>query len=209
MFYNTNALLYSDSSYYYPYAIGIKTGFTTPAGCCLVAGSSHNELEFIAVVLGSTENDDGYSQRYSDTIKLFNFAFSNYSIQALKNKDDIVGIVQIPNATSDTKDLKIACDRDISIFMESNNSDISPEVTLKENLLAPIQKGDIVGTLKYTSFGVLYETNLIASENVVEESILPLIIKINMGIFAVILITICIIGSKKKTSVSEIRIFKL
>lgn len=51
-FSNTNYLLHASSkNYYYRYAIGIKTGFTSQAGNCLISAASKDNLEFISVVL--------------------------------------------------------------------------------------------------------------------------------------------------------------
>lgn len=204
-FSNTNALLNSDSSYYYPYANGIKTGFTTPAGSCLVASSSNNELEYIVVVLGSVENNE-LSQRYSDTIKLFNFAYVNYSINILQNENDIVGNIEIAHATSDTKNLKILSSENISAFIELN-SEIVSEIKLKDNLAAPIKKGDSVGKITYNILGISYEANLIAGNDVKRETLTPLFTKIIMGTIS-FLIIIGIFFVKRKPVVEEIDLLK-
>ena len=49
---STNELLVPGSRYYYPYIIAGKTGFTTPAGECLVSMAYKDGVELIAVVLG-------------------------------------------------------------------------------------------------------------------------------------------------------------
>ena len=58
VFHTTNDLIKPNTSkradnYYYEYAIGIKTGFTSQAKDCLVAASSKDGLEFISVILGA------------------------------------------------------------------------------------------------------------------------------------------------------------
>lgn len=58
VFINNNSLIIvnnnnREDNYYYKYATGIKTGFTTPAGNCLIASSIKDDLEFIAIVLGA------------------------------------------------------------------------------------------------------------------------------------------------------------
>ena len=63
-FKNTNDLLDSKSKYYYQYAIGVKTGFTTQAKNCLIAASKKDNLELITVVLGAEATPDGRSGRY-------------------------------------------------------------------------------------------------------------------------------------------------
>ncbi len=55
----TNELLLS-GKYNYEYCTGIKTGYTTLAGECIVASSSCNNMDLISVVLGGKQvNDKG------------------------------------------------------------------------------------------------------------------------------------------------------
>lgn len=60
---NHNKLLWQ-----YPYATGIKTGYTRRAGRCLVASATHNETTLIAVVLKS-------NTMYQDSIQLLDLGF--------------------------------------------------------------------------------------------------------------------------------------
>lgn len=76
----SNLLLDSSSkSYYYEYATGIKTGFTNPAGDCLVASAKKDGIEFIAVCLHSSTGSNGLRGKFVDCKVLFNFAFDNYT----------------------------------------------------------------------------------------------------------------------------------
>ena len=78
-FYNTNKLLIPGDKYYYPYCIGIKTGFTTPAKNCLIAASEKDGFELISVILHAEQTEDKLSARYMDTINLFEYGFNNFS----------------------------------------------------------------------------------------------------------------------------------
>jgi D-alanyl-D-alanine carboxypeptidase (penicillin-binding protein 5/6) len=71
----TNKLL-KPGQYYYPKAIGVKTGHTKDAGYTLVAAAEHNNRTLIAVVLGATD----MNMRYRDAIKLFETAFAEEKI---------------------------------------------------------------------------------------------------------------------------------
>lgn len=64
---NTNSLLDPDSSFYCDACIGLKTGTTDNAGCCLAAAFTKNEKTYITVVSGCAESDE----RYELTLKLF------------------------------------------------------------------------------------------------------------------------------------------
>ena len=61
--------------YYYDKARGIKTGFTTPAGGCLISTAESGSLHFLSVVCGceTLQNDDGTEtdQRFTETKRLF------------------------------------------------------------------------------------------------------------------------------------------
>lgn len=65
---NTNALLQSESKYYLPQAIGLKTGTTSEAGKCLIAAVSIDGAEYIAVVIGCKTD----SARYESVHELIN-----------------------------------------------------------------------------------------------------------------------------------------
>lgn len=89
IFKNTNNLLIPGNKYYYPYAIGIKAGFTTPAKNCLISASNKNGFETIAVVLHAESTEDGSSARYIDTINLFEYGYNNYNLQEILKEYNI------------------------------------------------------------------------------------------------------------------------
>ena len=65
---NTNALIYKDSEYYCPFAIGLKTGQTPSAGSCLLSAFEYDGSTYIIGVFGCPEPND----RFPDTLQLFN-----------------------------------------------------------------------------------------------------------------------------------------
>lgn len=67
----TNLLL-RKGRYYYPQAVGIKTGTTSAAGKALVASACEGDRYLIAVVMGCQK----MGERYEDAIALFDTAFS-------------------------------------------------------------------------------------------------------------------------------------
>lgn len=164
LFSTTNDLINNNSSFYYKDATGVKTGFTTPAGNCLIASASKNNLDFLTVVLGAESSDN----RYVDTKALFDYGFETYSMKKIINKGGVVHTVTIKNGSSDTKNLDVTVAEDINALVkkEDLSSVILPEITLNNKLKAPIQKGDVIGSVKYIAEGIEYETNLIASNDV-------------------------------------------
>ncbi|MHC1723499.1 MAG: VanZ family protein [Aminipila sp.] len=66
-YYNTNELINPESPYFYNQAIGLKTGKSESAGCCLVSAAKVQGDIYIGVVMGSTEEG-----RWEDSLGLYN-----------------------------------------------------------------------------------------------------------------------------------------
>ena len=64
---NSNMLLHKSSPYYCSYAVGLKTGYTTPAGNCLLSAFKVGSQELLIGVFGSPSSDE----RFADTLLLF------------------------------------------------------------------------------------------------------------------------------------------
>ncbi len=75
--YNTNELLGTLNG-----VDGVKTGFTNNAGRCLVTSCTRDNNQIITVVLGC----DTKKQRTSDSMKLIEYAFKNYTRVNLEEK---------------------------------------------------------------------------------------------------------------------------
>ena len=65
------------------------------------------------------------------------------------------------------------------------------------NILAPIAKGQVVGTITYTIDGVSYSSDLIASHDVYSSSVMNIILAL-LAVFMVLLILVTVISIKKK-----------
>ena len=192
---STNELLIPNSSSYYKYLTTGKTGFTSQAKECLVSSAYKDDLELIGVVLGS-------NNRFSDTRAIYDFAYSNYSIKIIANEGDIAGNITISNATKETENLNLLLDESIPVLISNSQdiSEISPEITLNDNISAPIEEGSILGKIKYTVTGVTYSTNIVAEHNV-EKSKLPVyILYLSIAFIFIIIFFILIYkkNSKKK-----------
>lgn len=177
VFTNTNELLNVDtreieSNYYYKYAIAGKTGYTTEAKNCLVSIAKKDDLELICVVLGAGKTANGLSARFIETKKIYEYGFNTYTIAKLREQGAIAKQIQIENATKETKDLDLLISKDIIVLIKQQdlNKEIEPEITLNENLSAPIAIGAKVGTIKYNIEGVEYEADLVSAHEVKKSS---------------------------------------
>lgn len=185
IFNTTNDLLRVNNSnspdnYYYEYANGIKTGYTTEAGSCIVASAKKDGLEVIAVVLGAETTEEGYSIRYPDCKTLFNYAFDNYKIEDIVNPEDVIKEINVADATRDTANLKISPESTITAIVDKNQNldELQPEIELDDNLVAPISAGEVVGKVTYTIDNKNYSTNLIADNTVVKSGTWDILFRI-------------------------------
>lgn len=64
---NTNKLLDGSSPFYYPEAIGIKTGTSSLSGASLVSAAVINDKTYISVVMGASTEDS----RFQDSIAIY------------------------------------------------------------------------------------------------------------------------------------------
>jgi len=156
------------SEYYYPSAIGVKTGFTTPAGYCLVAAAVNGELTYISVVLGGAKAEDGSLGSFTETIKLLDYAKDNFSFQVLAEASDPITEVPVRLAT-DRDTLVLTPEGSLSALLPADfdKSAVKVQFTVDEDIRAPISKGQTLGKATFSYDGRDYGTlNLVASADV-------------------------------------------
>lgn len=163
-FTNTNKLIIPSSSYYYEYATGMKTGYTSKALNCIVASAEKGGVELIAVVFGSI----GAENRTKDVKTLFEYGFEQLKGEMFYSKGSTIKEIKIPGGTSDTNTINAVINENIihSIPLDKNASDYTSEITIKDDLKAPISSGDVVGTITYNIEGHTYTYDLVASNKV-------------------------------------------
>ena len=195
----TNELLNEKSSnYYYKYAVGIKTGYTSKAGNCLVAQSSRDGLEFISVVLNGGTTSNGLNSRYVDSKKLFNYGYDNFTLTKIIEENTVVDTIEIENGTKETKNLDLIIDKSITVINNKslNVDTVIPEIKLNENLEAPITAGTKLGTIKYKVDDIEYSANLLAKNEVLKVDYSFYFILIGIILFA---IAFSMMKSRKKS----------
>jgi D-alanyl-D-alanine carboxypeptidase (penicillin-binding protein 5/6) len=158
---NTNKLLKR-----YSYCDGGKTGFTNDAGFCLTATAIKDNLRLISVVLGADSSDN----RFSSTINLFNYGFSNYKNAIIL--DENVNLNDKFNVKNGKKlDIYVRPERKGMVFTKNGEM---PEITFdirQDKLIAPIEKDSVVGSIDIYRNGIIYDTiQLVASETIEKAS---------------------------------------
>lgn len=207
-FKNTNSLLDSSNRYYYEYAIGIKTGFTTQAKNCLIAGAKKDGIELIAVMLGAEATENGQSGRYVDAKNLFDYGFENYKIMDFLKEGSQIKNIEIKNATKETKKLNLIAKSSLSATFQTNFdiSTLVPTIEIFENINAPIAKDTVLGKVSYNIDGIVYESDLIAENDVIKSNLLEIIFQVILAI--IVLILIVVILSHKNNKNNKIKIKK-
>ena len=190
---NTNNFVNPGSTFYNKIVKGIKTGTTDLAGNCLITDSANNNLEFITVVLGAETSNS----KFTETQKMIDYAYKNYTLSDLHKKDDVIKNIEVKNATKETKNLNVIISDDITVInnVKTKVSDIEPEIVLNDNIVAPISKGQELGTIKYNGDGTEYTAKLVAQNDVVVKTYY-VEIAIGVGSFIVILLILGTVGKK-------------
>ena len=157
---NTCGLIDENGKYYYQYALGGKTGYTSQAGNCLVSFAKKDDTYLICVVL----NAELSANRFTDAINLFEYGYNNFSDQIIVSEGTVATTIEISNATSETKDVNLVTEEDISDFIENDFDldDLTYEINLDENIVAPVYLGTKLGEITYTLDNKTYIVNLVA-----------------------------------------------
>jgi len=156
---NRNRLLWRDDS-----IDGIKTGHHSGAGYCLMASALRGSQRLISVVMGSTSE----SQRTSDSLALLNWGFRFYQTHELYAANAVISTQAVWKGAQDSLDLGVGEPLLVSI-PRGRQPHLSLTVDIPEQLLAPIVKGQPIGTVKIIlDEHIITEQPLIALEDIEE-----------------------------------------
>ena len=154
-FANSNALITADSeygsSYVYPAAAGVKTGFTQLAGYCLVSTAEKDGVRLLAVVMGCdgwlNAGIDEY-ENFTDSIRLYNWAFENFSYRQAVSSLSTVTRVEVENAVETDAYASLRPQNDVTLLLPKDlnleSVELSPTI-YTEKLVAPIEAGTVLG----------------------------------------------------------------
>ena len=131
---NTNKLIR-----FYEGATGLKTGSTDAAGYCISATAERSGMELIAVVLGGETSQ----QRFEDAKTLLNYGFSTYALADVTPAERQTVPVKLGRAPS----VEAVLEAGKLLVGKGQAGSLSQTVTLREDLVAPVEKGQTVGTL--------------------------------------------------------------
>lgn len=141
-----------------------KTGFTTQAGYCYVAALKRDNKIYIVALLGcGWPNNKNY--KWADTKKLFNYGIENYDYKTLIDKSYPSATIKIKDGIEKTRISTYVKD-ELTLLM-SDKDIVQISANIPDCINAPVNKGDIVGTVDIYINEDLYRTfNVYSSEDV-------------------------------------------
>lgn len=148
---NRNLLLYKD-----PTVDGVKTGHTEAAGYCLIASAKRpqpasaggGERRLLSIVMGA----DTASGRAQESLKLLNWGFQNFDAVRLYDANQPVATPRIWKGAEPT--IKLGFQKPVYVTLPKGQAgNVKATLDRKDPLVAPIQAGQPVGTLKLTVDG--------------------------------------------------------
>ena len=154
---NRNNLLWKDDS-----ADGIKTGHTSSAGYCLIGSAKRNDMRLIAVVAGS--NSD--KARFNETQRLLEYGFRFYATQEVIKEKTSLKEITVWGGKSNQISLGVA-ENIILTLPRPTFKDLKISYEYSNNLKAPIQDGEVLGSLIIKDGdSIVHATELIALDSV-------------------------------------------
>lgn len=166
---NTNKLIKQ-----YEWATGLKTGSTGLAKCCLSASANKDGIDLIAVIMVAPDS----KTRFAEAVNLLNYGFNTCDIY----KDDDMPLLENIRISKGKKDyVNCRYEKEFSYMFINpvNHEDISKELHINENIAAPVNEGDTIGTLDYYYNGEkIGSVNVISSENIEKADFLTQIKKV-------------------------------
>lgn len=154
LYYNKNKTIFE-----YDGGDGVKTGYTTNSGRCLVSSAHRNNMRLIAVVL------NGYDW-FNDNYKLLDYGFENFKPFIIYDKMQYMKSIKLENGKKDK--LNLVTEKEfIYPLSEDESKDVSYNIQLPDKLEAPILKGEKIGQISTYLYGKLInKENLIARETI-------------------------------------------
>lgn len=152
----TNQLMLNTASsgFYYSKASGIKTGFTSPAACCLITTADDGNMQLLSIIMGApiVEDEDSgmwIHRNFPETINLCEYGFDHYSISTVMSTLYPVAEVTV-NQSAGAQTVALAPTDAVRTLIDADYdpNEITLEFTLPSTTVdAPVEAGQVLGTV--------------------------------------------------------------
>lgn len=158
---NTNKLIKT-----YNGITGLKTGSTSLAKYCLSATARRDGMDMIAVIMAAPET----KIRFQEAAKLLDYGFANCSMYRDDHSDLVIEPMAISKGVKESITYKPEKTFSFVCLKDKNPENITREITLNSELMAPIKENEKVGEIKYYYNGELIGSVNLISEQTVEKA---------------------------------------
>ncbi len=131
---NTNKLVR-----HYTGATGLKTGTTQAAGHCLAATAERDGTAFVAVVLGSPTT----AERFDGARAMLDYGFAGYV--SYIPQPETPSPLPVIGGQNDTVEVTVDVPQGV-LLRKGTEGEVQTTVEIADNLQAPVEKGQVVGT---------------------------------------------------------------
>lgn len=163
----------TSNSFYYRRAIGIKTGYTTPAGRCVISCAKGDGMYFLAVVCGAEttllDSGDVRMESFPECIRLFDYGFDQFSYVTVISPLYPLAQITVNNSAA-SQIVSLAPAEEIRLLLPKNYDpellDVDPQPS-GVSVDAPVFSGDVLGSVRvYYDGELLGTTELLAINDV-------------------------------------------
>ncbi len=169
---NTNKVMNPGIRDYYHKAVtGVKTGTTAEAGRCVITTATQDGYNYMLIVMGAPQYDidnDGVEENvaFTDTKKIYNWAFDNIVLTKVVNPTDVVTVVDV-EYNSKIDHLRLVPAEEMSALVplgtETGSLVVRPiDSETPKTVKAPVKKGDVLGKAE-----ILYGKDVVATVDLV------------------------------------------
>ncbi|MGN0528235.1 MAG: serine hydrolase [Eubacterium sp.] len=155
---NTNKLVNT-----YNGITGLKTGTTSNAGFCVAATACRDNMNLVAVVLGSETSED----RFDTASYLLDTGFANYQIITPEIDKSKIKTVNVKNGVE--KEITPVVSDNVKILTEKGNNDYTLEYNCEKSISAPVKKNQKLGTISVKSKGKKTKTIYLVANKTIQK----------------------------------------
>ena len=153
----TNHLLSKrgQDKYLYHLAEGIKTGHHSQAGYCLISSARSGDLHLLTVVMGCAVLDDTIMS-FTETRDLIEWGLGAYEFKRVLSASDSTAMIPVPVQMGDGFDaVNVKPAGHISALIPKilDAASITRQITLPDEVTAPVTKGQVIGEMTLTYRG--------------------------------------------------------
>ncbi len=184
---NTNYLVDPNSQYYYSSCMGIKTGTLESAGRCLASYTVSEGRRYLIVTMGAPidKQESDYAKAEEDPnslfandtvyynmvdhINLYNWAFGYLEDRELVDENSELREAKVEYGENgrDYVTLRPQYSMRATFPVYTKEEEITREIEVYDNVIAPVKKGDELGRLRLTYAGEqIADIPLVATESI-------------------------------------------